>query len=102
MMRSARWRKASHARAVHRSLSWFKSRPGLQPSLLRSFGSASHPAAPQRGRPTELDIRQSSTEGACTSNEGMPVAEATAALEHCTKTQYGRLIEPVGDELDAD
>jgi len=29
------------ARAVHRSLSWFKSRPGLQPSLLRSFGSAS-------------------------------------------------------------
>src|SRR5476649_2682650 len=26
------------ARAVHRSLSWFKSRPGLQPSLLRSFG----------------------------------------------------------------
>ncbi len=30
------------AGAVHRSLSWFKSRPGLQPSLLRSFGSASH------------------------------------------------------------
>jgi hypothetical protein len=30
------------ARAVHRSLSWFKSRPGLQPSLLRGFGSASH------------------------------------------------------------
>jgi hypothetical protein len=29
------------ARAVHRSLSWFKSRPGLQPSLLRSFGLAS-------------------------------------------------------------
>jgi hypothetical protein len=28
---------------VHRSLSWFKSRPGLQPSLLRSFGSASQP-----------------------------------------------------------
>jgi hypothetical protein len=27
-----------NARAVHRSLSWFKSRPGLQPSLLRSFG----------------------------------------------------------------
>jgi hypothetical protein len=26
------------ARAMHRSLSWFKSRPGLQPSLLRSFG----------------------------------------------------------------
>jgi hypothetical protein len=31
------------ARAVHRSLSWFKSRPGLQPSLLRSFGWASQP-----------------------------------------------------------
>jgi hypothetical protein len=31
------------ARAVHRSLSWFKSRPGLQPSLLRSFGLASQP-----------------------------------------------------------
>jgi hypothetical protein len=29
------------AGAMHRSLSWFKSRPGLQPSLLRSFGSAS-------------------------------------------------------------
>src|SRR4051812_38366254 len=28
------------AGAVHRSLSWFKSRPGLQPSLLRSFGLA--------------------------------------------------------------
>jgi hypothetical protein len=26
------------AGAVHRSLSWFESRPGLQPSLLRSFG----------------------------------------------------------------
>jgi hypothetical protein len=33
------------ARAVHRSISWFKSRPGLQPSLLRSFGSASQPFA---------------------------------------------------------
>jgi hypothetical protein len=31
------------ARAMHRSLSWFKSRPGLQPSLLRSFGWASQP-----------------------------------------------------------
>jgi len=30
-----------NARAVHRSLSWFKSRPGLQPSLRGSFGSAS-------------------------------------------------------------
>jgi hypothetical protein len=29
------------ARAVHRSLSWFKSRPGLQPSQLRCFGLAS-------------------------------------------------------------
>jgi hypothetical protein len=29
------------AGAMHRSLSWFKSRPGLQPSLLRSFGWAS-------------------------------------------------------------
>jgi hypothetical protein len=26
------------AGAVHRSLSWFESRPGLQPSLLRSYG----------------------------------------------------------------
>jgi hypothetical protein len=26
------------ARTVQRSLSWFKSRPGLQRSLLRSFG----------------------------------------------------------------
>jgi hypothetical protein len=31
-----------NARTVHRSLSWFKSRPGLQPSLLRSFGLAGH------------------------------------------------------------
>jgi hypothetical protein len=29
------------ARAVHRFSSWFKSRPGLQPLLLRSFGWAS-------------------------------------------------------------
>jgi hypothetical protein len=35
------------AGAVHRSLSWFKSRPGLQPSLHRSFGSASHHAWPE-------------------------------------------------------
>jgi hypothetical protein len=44
------------ARAMHHSLSWFKSRPGLQPSLLprriskgegglRSFGLASQPTA---------------------------------------------------------
>jgi len=45
---------------VHRSISWFKSRPGLQPSLLRSFGSASQPgtkAAPElkeRRRPSLL------------------------------------------------
>jgi len=32
------------AGAVHCSLSWFKSRPGLQPSLLRSFGSAGQQA----------------------------------------------------------
>jgi hypothetical protein len=32
-----------NARAVHRSLSWFKSRPGLQPSLLRSFGWLASP-----------------------------------------------------------
>jgi hypothetical protein len=30
------------AGAVHCSLSWFESRPGLQPSRLRNFGSASH------------------------------------------------------------
>jgi hypothetical protein len=32
----------------------------------------------------------------------MPVAEAAAPLEDCTKTQYGHLIEPLCDELDAD
>jgi hypothetical protein len=32
----------------------------------------------------------------------MPVAEALAALEHCTNTHYGHLIEPIRDELDAD
>jgi hypothetical protein len=31
-----------YAGAMQRSLSWFKSRLGLQPSLLGSFGSASH------------------------------------------------------------
>ena len=31
------------AGAVQCSLSWFKSRPGLQPSLLRSFGWAGQP-----------------------------------------------------------
>lgn len=33
------------AGAVQCSLSWFESRPGLQPSLLRSFGWASQPVA---------------------------------------------------------
>jgi len=32
------------AGAVQCSLSWFKSRPGLQPSLLRSFGWQASPA----------------------------------------------------------
>ncbi len=40
------------AGAMHRSLSWFKSRPGLQPSLLRSFGSAGQP--PQGLPPSRL------------------------------------------------
>jgi hypothetical protein len=40
------------ARAVHRSISWFKSRPGLQPSLLRSFGLASQPPPPSFPPPT--------------------------------------------------
>jgi hypothetical protein len=49
------------ARAVHRSLSWFKSRPGLQPSLparhsskveggLRSFGWQASPVIPRKAK----------------------------------------------------
>ena len=37
------------ARAVHRSLSWFKSRPGLQPSLA-SPGLAGQPSPEAAGR----------------------------------------------------
>jgi len=37
------------AGAVQCSLSWFKSRPGLQPILLRSFGSAGQPR-PNEGK----------------------------------------------------
>jgi len=46
--------ESDNAGAVHRSLSWFESRPGLQPSLLRSFGLASQPpfkAGPAAGSP---------------------------------------------------
>jgi hypothetical protein len=32
--------ETANAGAVQRPFSWFDSRPGLQPSLLRSFGSA--------------------------------------------------------------
>jgi len=35
------------AGAVQCSLSWFESRPGLQPPLLRSFGSAGQPTDPK-------------------------------------------------------
>jgi hypothetical protein len=35
----------ANAGAVQRPFSWFNSRPGLQPSLLRSFGSASRELA---------------------------------------------------------
>jgi hypothetical protein len=46
------------ARAMHRSLSWFKSRPGLQPSLLGSFGSASQ-LARYKYRDAVLSVRLS-------------------------------------------
>jgi hypothetical protein len=44
------------AGAVQCSLSWFKSRPGLQPSRERGFGSASQnaPKMPVDGRPKTL------------------------------------------------
>jgi hypothetical protein len=70
------------ARAVHRSLSWFKSRPGLQPSLLRSFGwqaSHDHGSATRLGKPandpTGLPRRSSKSEGG-----KMPVDEAFKTL----------------------
>jgi len=38
------------AGALHCSLSWFESRPGLQPLPLRGFGSASQPRSLLRPR----------------------------------------------------
>lgn len=43
----------ANARAVQRPFSWFKSRPGLQSSLLRSFGWASQQLA--KAARTKLD-----------------------------------------------
>jgi hypothetical protein len=43
------------ARTVQRSLSWFKSRPGLQPSLLRSFGQQANPWR-QAGIPQDVKL----------------------------------------------
>src|SRR5262245_34606308 len=58
MIRSARWRKL-HARAVHRSISWFKSRPGLQQfaSLAATTsGSIIPPNAFSLQRPVPPDV----------------------------------------------
>jgi len=53
-MRTARWRNGVDAGAVHRSLSWFNSRPGLhQPSLLRSLASASRRMPSRRSSKSE-------------------------------------------------
>jgi hypothetical protein len=44
------------AGAMHCSLSWFKSRPGLQPSRLCSFGAASQFPLPDEGLPHRKPI----------------------------------------------
>jgi hypothetical protein len=52
------------AGAVHRSLSWFKSRPGLHPSPLCGFGSACQPP-PRLARHIQAGLprRSSQSEG---------------------------------------
>jgi hypothetical protein len=50
------------AGAVQCSLSWFKSRPGLQPTLLRSFGWASQPVA-GTGPNLQADLSRHSPQG---------------------------------------
>jgi hypothetical protein len=61
--------ESDNAGAVHRSLSWFESRPGLQPSLLRSFGSQASPqATPAAGSPRHSPLGDGGkmpVDGAC-------------------------------------
>jgi hypothetical protein len=60
---------------VHCSLSWFKSRPGLQPSLLRIFGLAGQLEA------DSMACRRAKNEGGSI---------------HASQVAFGKKLEPVG------